>query len=179
MNLHASMRKSSLFWILLLAAILRICGLADESLWLDEAISAARISHSYSDLLSDADSHRQGPLYTLNEKAWCDEFGNDEFNLRFTAALFGICAVLLVYLLGKELYDRNAGLIAALFAAINPFAIHYAQEARPYSLFLLCSTASAYFLIRLLHGSKGVRDMIGYVAVSIAALYSHPFGPFL
>jgi mannosyltransferase len=172
-------QRSALLWILLLAALLRFYGLADESLWLDEAISANRIENTYPELLTDFDSHRQGPLYTLVTKAWCDEFGNDEFNLRFTAAVFGVLSVVFVYLLGKELYGRTEGLVAALFMAVNPFAIHYSQDARPYSLFLLCSTASIYFLIRLLQGSKTRWDLLGYIAASTAALYSHPFGPFL
>ncbi len=91
----------------------------------------------------------------------------------------GFWLVFFVYLLGKELYGRTEGLIAALFSAINPFAIHYSQDARPYSLFLLCATASVYFLIRLIQGSRIRWDLIGYIAASTAAFYSHAFGPFL
>lgn len=164
--------------ILLLTSALRIYGLADESLWLDEALVDVRISKDYQSLLTDWDSKRQGPLYPIIAKAWCDQFGDDEFNLRFTAALLGILAVFAIYRLGKELFGYSAGIWAALLSALNPFLVYFSQEARPYTLFILCSTFSVLYFVRILRGAS-IQDNILFVLSTIGALYSHPYGPFL
>ena len=38
---------------------------------------------------------------------------------------------------GRLLYDRRTGWVAAVLAAIAPFGVWYSQEARMYSLFML------------------------------------------
>ncbi|MBU1638385.1 glycosyltransferase family 39 protein [bacterium] len=172
-------RIPAVFWILLLAAGLRIYGLADESLWLDEALINERILHDYKTLLTDWDSQRQGPLYPVIAKAWCDQFGNDEFNLRLTAALFGIIAVFMVYRLGKELFGKETGLWAAFFAALSPFMIYFSQEARPYTLYICCSLAAIQYFVRIPRGSASLGDKLLFIFFTFCALYSHPYGPFL
>jgi uncharacterized membrane protein len=48
----------------------------------------------------------------------------------------GIAAVWATYRLGRLLLgDRRIALAGAALLAVNPFAIHYAGEARPYALF--------------------------------------------
>ena len=42
-----------------------------------------------------------------------------------------------LYLLGRELYDRRTGLIAAAFGTVSPLLIWYAQEARMYAFVTL------------------------------------------
>ena len=172
-------RNAALLLILLLATGLRIYGLADENLWLDEALVNTRISEDYSKLLTDWDSQRQGPLYPAIVKAWCDEFGNDEFNLRFTAALFGILGVFAIFGLGRELFGRNAGLWAAAFAAISPSLIYFSQESRPYTLLILGSCASIMYYLRILKGDRRFLSILFFLVSATFALYSHAYGPFL
>jgi mannosyltransferase len=166
-------------WILLCGAILRLYGLGEESLWLDEALINQRISCDYRTLLTDWDSQRQGPLYPVIEKTWCDLVGNGEIQLRFTAVIFGIIAIFMIYRFGKELLGKETGLLAAFFAAINPFLIYFSQEARPYTLFILCSMASIQYFVRMLRGNSSNRDRLLFIFFSVCALYSHPYGPFL
>ncbi|MDD5089046.1 MAG: glycosyltransferase family 39 protein, partial [bacterium] len=119
-----------------------------------------------------------GPLFYWLSEAWCNLFGYSEAALRWPAAIYGILAVAAMYGLGRVLCDERTGLIAALLMALNPYAIHYSQEARPYSLFLLAAIGSFYFAARL--GQRGsARDAGGYVFSTLAALYAHPYGPFL
>jgi 4-amino-4-deoxy-L-arabinose transferase-like glycosyltransferase/predicted RNA-binding Zn-ribbon protein involved in translation (DUF1610 family) len=48
-------------------------------------------------------------------------FGVNTFALRLPAAILSTGAALFTYLIGKELFDRRTGLIAATLQAINPF----------------------------------------------------------
>ncbi len=68
---------------------------------------------------------------------------------RLPSVLAGAGALPLVYLLGRRLWSRGAGLAAALLLAIAPVAVRYSQEARPYSLQL-------FTMLVLLIGAVGL-----------------------
>ncbi|MFN0151189.1 MAG: glycosyltransferase family 39 protein [bacterium] len=160
------------------AALLRFYGLGSESLWLDEGTTVWRIARGYGQLLFEWDDGTQGPLYYVALKIWCQIFGTTEFALRFPSAVLGVAAIPLVYRLARRYFDRATGLVAALLLTVNPFAIHYSQEARPYALFLLLGVASIGYLLRLLDRyDRG--DAVAYVVASACAFYTHAFAPFL
>lgn len=117
-------------------------------------------------------------VFTLIEKAWCDVFGHSEFSLRFMPALFGMLAVPALYYLGRTLFSSRAGTIAAVLLAINPCAIYFSQDARPYSLFLRLSIVSTDLAIRSLRGRFGTWRL-PLALSAMAALYAHPYGVFL
>ena len=164
--------------ITVLGAVLRLYGLADESLRLDEGYLYARITSSYYGTLTHWDTQWQGVLFAVVEKLWCDIFGHSEVSLRLLPALFGILTVPALYLLGRTLFSSGAGHIAALLVAVNPCAIYFSQDARPYSLFLLLSVVSAYFAIRSLRSESG-RPRVLFALSALAGLYVHPYGVFL
>jgi hypothetical protein len=57
---------------------------------------------------------------------------------------------------------------------VNAFVIQYAQEARSYSLVLLATVLSSYLFVRAVDDST-LRRWLEYSAVSILAVYAHPF----
>jgi uncharacterized membrane protein len=162
-------------WIILLGAVLRLYGLGSESLWLDEATTARRAGMSYTELFSDSGSGTQLPLYFWISKFWCDRAGTSEFALRFPAALFGILVILMVYHLGRKLFTQAAGVWGAFFTAINPYLIHYSQEARPYTLMALLAMVSWYYMLHLFRDVR-IKDMVGFILSTTAILYTHPLG---
>ncbi len=170
------MRPSRMvLWIIVLGAALRIYGLSTESLWLDEATTARRVGMSYTELFSDAGNGTQLPLYFWVSKFWCNMAGTSEFALRFPAALFGIMGILMIYHLGRTLFTQGAGVWGAFFAAINPYLIHYSQEARPYTLLALLAMISWYYMLHLFRDVR-VKDLAGYIISTTAVLYTHPLG---
>ena len=72
--------------------------------------------------------------YLLVAWPWAKVFGTGEVGLRSLSAGLGVGLVPLIYLCGNELVSRRAGLVAAAFAAVNPFMVWYSQEAREYML---------------------------------------------
>jgi uncharacterized membrane protein len=167
-----------LFLILLLATALRIWSLGTESLWLDEVLTARHIGTSYIQIIQDFRGNSQTVIYYLCEKAWCMVFGQTEVALRFPSVIYGVLTIWAIFLLAAQLFSRSAALWTAFLLAINPFAIYYSQEARPYSLFLLAAVFSLYFLLRFQQQpNKGTAW--GYVISTNVALYAHPLGPLL
>ncbi len=134
--------------IILVGLILRLINL-NQSLWLDEAITALAVkNYSLVGLITKfvpGDFHP--PLYYLLLKFWSSLLGFSEVSLRSLSVAFGILTVPVVYLIGKRIADHRAGLLASLFLAVNPLAIYYSQEARMYTLTMFLLTLTVYFFI--------------------------------
>src|SRR5664279_4901253 len=87
----------------------------------------------------------------------------------------GTLVIPVLYELGRELYDRRTGLIAAAFAAVSPVLIWYSQEVRVYEFVAL------FGLLALLTQLRAVRNgtmlnWAAYILATAALLWSHYFG---
>ena len=166
-----------LILLLALALVLRLAGLVHESVWIDEAftVNLARLPAAAIPSFEMNDVHP--PLYALLMRGWIGLFGSSEISIRLPSVVFGALTVLLLHRLSARLLGRTVGLLAALLGATSVLAIHYSQEARNYSLMALLTVAS---MDRYVAGLAGwnARRVLGYLAVSIALVYTHHFGWF-
>ena len=143
------MRKK--IWLVLGSALaLRLISL-NQSLWLDEAITA-RVVRQYGlgeivKMFSVVDFHP--PLYYWILKLWTGVFGLGEISLRMPSVVFGVITVWLVYQLGKEIKNEKTGLGAGILTAVNPLLIYYSQEARMYSLAVMWLTAAVLYFFKI------------------------------
>ena len=64
-------------------------------------------------------------------------FGTSEFAVRLPSLIAGVALVPAMYWVGKVVFNRRTGWIAAVLATIAPFCVWYSQEARMYSQFML------------------------------------------
>jgi mannosyltransferase len=165
--------------IVALAVFLRFLQLGHDSLWVDEAFSANIAGSGWGTLLDQAPSADPNPpLYYVLLHIWMGAFGDSEAALRSLSAVVGVALVVVVYALGRRLGGTRAGLMAALFAAVSEFFVHYSQEARVYSLLALLATSSYYFLLGLFD-ERGLGSVVGYVLTTTALLYAHTYGLFV
>jgi len=70
----------------------------------------------------------------------------DEFGLRLLPAIFGVLAVVTLYLVGRRLIGARAALCGAFILAVNPLQVMYSQLARYWSLVFLLSTIYPFAL---------------------------------
>lgn len=144
--------------ILLIAWGLRLYHLDTMSLWWDESLSWDRATNSLANILNNTiliqnivtrDLHP--PLYFLLLHFFILVVGTTEFALRFLSAFANELTLALMYPLAARLSkNKFVALLAVLFAAVSPFYVWYAQEARPYALVLLWSALAVYALLRWL-----------------------------
>ncbi len=165
----------SLILILIIGLSFRIYNLGKYDFWSDEAISliAAKYTLSYfalTYLIFPLPIFTQF-LFDLLLKFWLP-LGKSEFVLRLLPLTFGFLSIIGIYLVGKALFDKKTGLIAAFLLAISPFHIYYAQELRAYTLFCFLSLASIYFLIKALKEDK-FSSWVWFVFSTILCLYAH------
>src|SRR6185436_19199509 len=98
--------------------------------------------------------------------------GRSEGAARLLSALAGTVSVLLLGWIGTRLSGAFVGLGAASLLAVSPLAVHYAQDATSYSLYMCMALASYFFFLRWLD-RRGSGDGIGYVLATGALLYTH------
>ena len=130
----------TLLAVLALAFWLRVTDLGRNSLWYDEILQVRIAAGALSDFLPQLAQNAAMPLDYLIERVMLS-VGPAEFILRFPAALLSTLAVALIYRMGKLLFNGIVGVMASACLAVASFAIFYAQEARPYSLYLILTLA--------------------------------------
>jgi mannosyltransferase len=168
--------------ILLLALGLRLWGLDARGLWQDEIFTAAIASaeNTLSEVVSIPlynTALPAPPLYFLVTHAFL-HVGDNDFLLRFPALSFGVLGVAATYVVGARLFGRGEGLVGALLLAVAPLHLRYSQDARFYTLQVLLSLLSAYFLYRAVFGSER-KWYAGFAVCSILNLYNHLFAFFV
>jgi len=86
----------------------------------------------------------QPPLFIYVLAIVVGTIGASLETLRWVSVLAGSVAVVIVYLWAKSMFDRKAGLIAAIALAFNGFDILYSRQIYIESLVLMFLAASAY-----------------------------------
>jgi len=165
--------------IILLGLFLRVYHLQTQSIWFDEAFSVFESKMSLPQLVETvARVENSPPLYFVLLHYWMMIFGTSESAVRFLSALFGVLAIPVIYLVGRQLFNEEVGLLSALILAISSFNIWYSQETRMYTLMVLLVLLSMYCLLRLLQHST-LAWSAGYVLSTALLVYTHFYGLFV
>jgi len=147
-----------------------------RGIWLDEAITIhqARLSlHGLFQNLYNGD--RQPPLYHLVLWLTIRAFGHGEFAVRLPSLIAGTLIIPVLYELGRELYDRRTGLLAAAFAAVSPMLVWYSQEVRMYEFAALFGLLALLTQLRVIR-NPSFGNWAAYILATAALLWSHYFG---
>ncbi|MFB6095719.1 MAG: glycosyltransferase family 2 protein, partial [Halodesulfurarchaeum sp.] len=160
--------------ILLGGIAIRAYDLGGMALWNDEISTiAARASAPLADLLV-ANGSLHPPLYFLLVRGWMVVFGSGAVSVRALSLGISVGTIGAVYLLGRELFDENAGLVAAALIALSSFHVHFARTARMYELLGVLSLLSWFAFLRLQTGSREATG--GYLLATAAMVYTHLAG---
>ena len=136
--------------IVILALALRLPGLGDAPLWLDEAYSAWFTRQGWSYLWGQVPLFEpHPPLYYSLLKLWSGLWGDSAFSLRLLSVIASVLAIPFVYVaarliagVGKD--GTSYALLTALLCACWPYQLRYAQDARPYAFVALAAAISFY-----------------------------------
>lgn len=177
---QSELRERTVLWlllILLLAVALRFLGLDLQSYWYDELFSAhiSKPSHSFGEVVAMTLDDVHPPGFQLSMWLSYKFFGYTEWAGRLPSAIAGTLTVLVIYLLGRELFNQRAAHYAALLAAVNYYLVYFSQEARSYAFLTLLSGLAFLFFLRALRSASWL-NVVGFVVASLALVYSHYFG---
>jgi len=167
-----------LFSELLIAAGLRLLHLGDKSLWVDECASVLFAQQPWTAFWRTMWQGEANMLsYYLLLRGWI-HLGNTESTVRILSVIPALLTVPCIYALGARLFSVRTGLIAALLLSLNACHIAYSQEARSYSLLLLCCTASTLYFVKAIERPTAKNWSI-YVFISVIGVYTHFFAGLL
>lgn len=185
--------------ILLLGLFLRVHGMKGESIWWDEFSSVVHLSavedwetspqytrwnqtvirETAPNLLAFLKQNKTldpatMPLYYALEYLWHTYLNRSIPFLRLLSVLIGMLIIPFVYLLGRDLYGKTAGLVAAFCLAMSPIHVQFAEEIRMYGLMTLLAVLSVYTFVHLVRdGSK--RWWVLHAGASLLLFWTHPF----
>jgi len=164
--------------ILLMAAALRFYHIDYQSLWLDEVLSMndANPNLTFKQFYDSVLFWESFPhLYFLLLKYSLVIFGDTTFVARMLSAVIGIFGVYAMYLLGKEIYNKRVGLMAAALTTLNFYQLLFSQEARSYGLFFLF-TVLAFYRLSAFIKKPTYKNAIFYGIFAGLTINSHFFG---
>lgn len=158
------------FWVDEVATVLRAAGYTKQEV---TAALATGALHTPEDLLRyqqltperslpDAiaafqTSPEHAPLYFLLIRGWMQIWGSSVIAIRSFSVLCSLLVLPGIYWLSRLLFDhKGAAWLPVGLMAISPIFIAYAQEARPYSLWVLLLVLSGATLLRAMrHNAIG------------------------
>lgn len=162
--------------ILLLAATLRFYHLGTESFSYDEGIMLD-VTGSLDNVIANVAKGRP-PLIVIAGYVWVSIFGDTEAATRSLSAVAGVVSVWLLYAVGRDLFNKRVGLIAALLMSISIFHIFYSQDYRYYGLLGFTSLFSFYFYVKALKTERTIYFII-YPFAAASVFYAHYHGAFV
>ncbi|MFT5429701.1 MAG: mannosyltransferase [Myxococcota bacterium] len=169
-----------LFGIVAVAALARLILIGGESYWFDEIWAVKQVRGELGTVLSSlAKEDVHPPLYPILLWGWIRMMGEAEWATRLFSAVVGTGAVAVLYALGRDLFNRRVGLVAAAILAVHAFAVYYSQETRCYSLMLFLATLATWALVRWEQAPTSRRRAVAYVLAGVALAYVHVFAIFV
>ncbi|MDQ3707425.1 MAG: glycosyltransferase family 39 protein [Chloroflexota bacterium] len=138
--------------LFLLSLGLRVYCLDCHSLWFDEIASIEVAQYGPGFFFTDRFGWMrvQTPLHYLT--VWLTMLVADPtvtaVLVRLPSALAGALTPVVVYALGKEMFGRAQGMLAAGLLSVSFIHLSYSQDVRPYTILLLLTALSAYCMLR-------------------------------
>jgi len=175
-NYPVLLKKVVLLSLILGVALgLRLYRLGDENFWIDEVAFVQDASGSPREILSYSTStqktlRRLAPLPHLVTHFLLST-GSAETTARLPSAVFGALEVLVLFILGTQLFSFRVGVLAAFLLALSPLHLWYSHEARWYAQWSFMTSCS---YLALLHLSKNSRptSWIYYGLTTVLNVYT-------
>lgn len=169
--------------ILILGIIFRFYGLSQSSVLQLEEITRLAFRHSsWLNMMQMADPvHMFSPLAVSIHYLFHQNYEGATLIIRQYSAIIGVLSIPMMYYLGRQLFDKNTGIIAAAFWAFSPWSVMLSRWASSYALFtllLLATFAMVYKVFAELSARKGPEPLNWARFFILLALlsYVHPTG---
>jgi uncharacterized membrane protein len=142
-----------LLLILCLGSFLRFYNLGGPSCFNDELETLRIASYpSVNEMMNEViNTDVHPPAYQLLMYFVVHHIGKSEFWIRFPSVIFGILAILMIYILGKYIYSAKEGLISAAICSVLWAPLYFSQEARVYSMLFFFSMITTFYWLKILN----------------------------
>lgn len=172
--------KAHYSWLVPIVVALgaRLYGITHSSIWHDEGYTMWLVNYDWGEIITRTARDVHPPGYYLLTKIWVSVFSSSVFSVRLFSVIFSIGIVYFLYRIIERLFNREAAFFSALFLALSPFMIRFAQEARMYGVVAFFTTLASYYLVLFLKERQG-RHLIVYCVAMIIAVYTQYYAFFV
>lgn len=166
--------KYEIFWILLLALLLRLSHIDFIPLWNDELFTFCFISDMGKNLNLNRIFLDPGnpPLFFLISNIWLIFFNKTTLLIRLLPCLIGIIQIYSTYFVVKKIINKKTALIASFLSAINIIFILESNEIRSYILSMTLILWEIYWLYKLKNNFSN-KNLIIYSIFAILLINLH------
>lgn len=150
----------------------------DKNIWLDEFLTIKEAREL--SFFNFSEAIGLNPYFAI---VWAalKIFGSKELPLRILSVLFSLGSILSLYLIGKKLFSKKSGLLAAAFFSVFPLSVLLSQEIRMYSMLAFFSSWQIYFFTIIMSSffsfdiqeRKRGRLYAGYCIFTLLMLFTH------
>jgi uncharacterized protein (DUF2141 family) len=164
-------------WMAIIAAacVMYSAGITHESIWYDEAYSAAMADHPLGQIITLTTFDNHPPLYYLLLGVVTAVLGNSEWAMRSLSVVGAVALVSLGAGPVRRLFGNRTGFIYAAVILFTPAILTYAHEARMYTLAIFAVTAGVLYGYLALRTNRRA-DWVFFGLASLAAPYLHYYG---
>lgn len=144
--------------ILLVGILLRFYHLGTWSFWVDEVLTvldAKRIS---------MEQFRINTIPYLAVKFSMSIAGENEWGARLIPCIVGIVSILLVFMIGRSLFNQRVGIFASTFVAFSSWHLLWSQNARHYIFTFFFGALAAWTFFLAME-----RNRLRFLVVSLGA----------
>ena len=169
--------RNLFLWIIIVAVacVVYAIGISHESIWYDEAYSAAMAGHSLAEVIPLTTFDNHPPLYYVLLTLVRMVLGNSEWALRALSVVGAVALVSLGAGPVRQIFGNKTAFIYAAVVLCTPAILIYAHEARMYTLTIFAVTAGAlYGYLAVRHNRTG--DWACFGLATLAAAYLHYYG---
>src|SRR5260370_12773749 len=136
--------------IFIVAALVYSFRLGADALGASEAYSAwAAAEPSIGAIVGRGGLHDRGKqvFYYIVLYCYAGIFGLSEISLRSVSVAFSLITLMLIFAIGREMFDEHTALAASAIWAFNPYAVVFAHTARMYPIFIAIALAHLLMLL--------------------------------
>lgn len=158
--------------VFILGFLMRLKGfVANPSFWHDEtALGWNILNKNYSELFGKLRFLQIAPpLFLICSKFSVLIFGGYkhitacDMALRTTPFIFGNLSLILMYFVGKKLFNsKPANLIAVSMIALSPIFVNYGFEFKPYGIDVFCTLAALYIFLSIDLKTDSAKKLLSY-----------------
>jgi 4-amino-4-deoxy-L-arabinose transferase-like glycosyltransferase len=99
-------------------------------------------------------------------------FGLNEFSIRLQSVIFGLITLVMVYLITRNLFSKNAALASATVAATMPWLIHYNRTGFEMNSYIAFFTATIFLLLKAIKQKAYIIPAFVVGALTLYTYYS-------
>jgi uncharacterized protein (DUF2141 family) len=164
-------------WIVIIAVawLVYTVGITHESIWYDEAYSAAMAGRPLGEIIALTPYDNHPPLYYLLLRTVTLVLGNSEWALRGLSVVGAVALISLGAGPVRRIFGNRTAFIYAAVILATPIILTYAHEARTYTLAIFAVTAGVLYGYLAIHDNR-TGDWVCFGLTTLTAAYLHYYG---